>query len=200
MDLYAIALFIHFVGLIVLFSAFVLHARGDRQLRRATSMEQAHVCIMLLKASGPMFPVGSMLLLLSGLYMSQPRWSFSTPWVTVGIAGVIAMSVIGGIVGGRHGGALKVYADQTRGPIPPELALVIRQRGPQITSLALGGAALGIVWIMAAKSNWTASIAVILTAAILGALAGERWTSLPSLRPDRESSRQGIGGTREPSI
>lgn len=191
MTLYPLALFIHFAGLIVLFSAFFLHMRGDIELRRATTMEQAQPCIALLKSSGPMFPIGSSLLFLSGVYMSSAQWSFSTPWVSVGIVAVIAMSVVGGIVGGRHGESVKAHSTQIRGPIPSEFDVVIRQRRPQIMSLALGGGALGIVWIMAAKSGWTGSIVAVLGGYVVGAFAGAITTGRSDAVID---GRRGGGG------
>ena len=172
MNFYTMALFAHFLGFIALFGAFVIHWRADRRLRMATNMDQARECIAFLNATGPMFPAGSLFLVLSGLYMTGVQWSFRTPWIVMALGGVVAMAIAGGAVGRRQGKALEAKASSASGPIPAELAEVIRRRGPGIVNLTVNGGALGIVWIMAAKPGWAGSIAAILIGAVAGAVFG----------------------------
>jgi hypothetical protein len=172
MNLYTIALFAHFLGFITLFGAFVLHWRADRRLRMATNMDQARECIAFLNATGPMFPAGSLFLVLSGLYMTSVQWSFRTPWIVIALAGVVAMAVAGGAAGSRQGRALETKAPAASGPIPADLAEVIRRRGPEIVNLTVNGGALGIVWIMAAKPGWAGSIAALVVGVAAGAVFG----------------------------
>ena len=72
MTLRSIALFVHLLGLITLFSGFAVAQRGGAQLRRARTVEQVGLWIGLLQQAPAMFTAGAIMLLVSGLYMVRP--------------------------------------------------------------------------------------------------------------------------------
>jgi hypothetical protein len=135
-------------------------------------MEGAHENIAILKSTAPMFPLGTLLLILSGLYLATTQWSISTPWVVIALVSLVLIAAVGAVVGGRHGKSIERHATQLRGPIPDELARVIQRPSPEIISFGLGGAALGLLWIMEAKPGWTGSAMTVAIGAALGALIG----------------------------
>ena len=79
MNLYSIALFVHMLGLIALFGGLVMIQNAGRVLRGSAIWEDARRCLVVMRPTAGMFAGGAVLLLLSGLYMTSARWSFSFP-------------------------------------------------------------------------------------------------------------------------
>ena len=98
MNTYGIALFVHIVGLIALFSALVLLQRGVVRLRTASTWEEARVWLGMMRPVGGMFLFGTLDLLATGLYMARLQWTSDAPWVVVGEIVVVACAVVGAIV------------------------------------------------------------------------------------------------------
>jgi hypothetical protein len=169
MQIYSIALFLHFLGLITLFGAFAIYLRTGARLRAATAMEEAHSCLGLLESTNPMFPAGLMLLLASGVVMLITRWRSAQPWIVVGLVGLVAITAIGGVVSSRQLRAIRDAAPADERSISAELERAIANRAPWLVTAALAGGALGIVWVMTIKPGWVGSIAAVTIATVLGA-------------------------------
>lgn len=175
MTAYEIALFIHFLGLITLFGAFVLMQRGGARVRQAATVGELRLWLGLLQTTRPMFPASSVFLLASGLYMTADVWTFETPWVVVGIVSVVAFAVVGPTVVGRGLGAIGAAAATAgEGPVPAELTERIAEPRPWIAMSAMNGAAIGLVWIMVTKPGWAGAIGVVLGLALVGGIIGSR--------------------------
>src|SRR5262245_58348870 len=167
----AIALFIHLMGVITLFVAIGIVQRGGARIRGASTVGEMRLWLGLVESTNRMFPAGTLLILLSGLYLAARFWSFRVPWVSVAMASIVVMAVVGGTVIGR--GLRKIAgAAAGSGPVSVDLARIARRPAPWIAAAALNGMALGVVWIMVRKSGWAESIAVILAFAVIGTLAG----------------------------
>jgi predicted integral membrane protein DUF2269 len=169
MLLYNIALFVHLLGLVTLFAAFALYLRAGARLRTAISIDQARSWLDLLESTNPMFPAGLMLLLASGVYMMVTRWRPPPPWIVVGLVGLVAITVIGGIVSSRQLRTIRAAASADQHSISAELERAIAMRAPWLITNALNGAAVGIVWVMTIKPGWAGSVAAVAIGTALGA-------------------------------
>ncbi|MGH7564324.1 MAG: DUF2269 family protein [Gemmatimonadota bacterium] len=172
MRLYDIALFVHMLGLIALFGAFVVSVGAGARLRSATDMEQIRTWLGLLESTGPMFPAGLGLLLLSGLYMMMDSWRALYPWIAVALVGLILIGVLGGVVVGRRLRALSAATAESGGTVSEDLSRRIAEPLTWTMMAALNGLALGIVWVMSTKPGWAGSIIAVALATVLGAALG----------------------------
>jgi hypothetical protein len=177
---YELALFLHILGVIILFGAIVLFQGVGARLRAAKTVSDARLSLLIMRPTGRMFPVGAVLLILTGLYMADQAWSFSTPWIVVAIVTIVLMLAVGGLLVGRTMERLgRAAMSAEDGVLPPELAEAIA-RGPWIPIAAQSGMALGIVWLMTVKPEWVGSIVAIIIFALLGAVAGVAITRRPA--------------------
>jgi len=172
MSLYSLALFIHLLGLIAVFGAFVLLQNAGRRLRGVTTWQEARPWLDLLRSINGMVAGGLIMMLGTGLYMSHELWSFTTPWVMVGIIAAALLMIGEPLVVGRKIAELRRAAEENQGVIPADRRAVITGSPLWSTIHAMNGAALGMVWVMSAKPGWTQSIAVPLALAVLGAMVG----------------------------
>ena len=129
--------------------------------------------LTLLRSTAPMFPIAGVILVVSGLYMANDVWSFSTPWIVVAFWSLVLLQVVGGVVvGGRLQkiGALSGTAGE--GAVSAEMARLIADPVLWASMSALSFGAIGILWLMANKPDWAESIGVVVVLAIVGAAAG----------------------------
>ena len=173
MDLYGLALFIHILGVITLFSAFVLVQRVGIQLRAAETVDDVRLWMRILMPVKNMFASASILLLLTGLFMTWRAWTWETPWVVVGIATVVALMGLGNTLAGPSLRKIGMTAGKAQpGPIPQELRAALHEPKLWIVMNGNNAAALGAIWIMTNKPGLLASIAIVVGLWIGGAAIG----------------------------
>lgn len=179
MTLQSVALFIHLLGLIALFSGFAVAQRGGAQLRRADTVEQVRVWIGLLQQTPAMFMAGLVMLLVSGLYMAGPP-AGKEPWVGVALTGLVLTGVLLGVMYGPWLAAIKASAARaSSGRVSADLARRIADRGRWTLLAAINGASIGIVWLMVVKPGWTGSVGAALAGGGLGAIVGAALSRAP---------------------
>jgi hypothetical protein len=171
MTLYGIALFLHILGVINLFGGMVLVQQAGGRLRGSSTWEEARHWLGLLAVTRGMFAFGSVLLLVTGIYMTHQGWTYR-PWIVVAIVVVVLFAVVGGAVLGRRLAGLGRMAAERSGPIADGDGALFRSPGFWSAVFALNGGALGVVWLMTNKPDWTVSIAVPVALTIFGALVG----------------------------
>ncbi len=169
----SIPLFIHLLGVIALFIAIVTTQRAGARARAARTTDELRVWLSLARTTAPMFPVAFLLILGGGLYMTYRTWTFSTPWVVVGLVSVGIMLLLGGLVVGRSVVALDRAAEAAPpGPVTPELGRMLRRPSLWTTMGFLTGIGVGMLWVMINKPDWLQSITVVVTLSIVAAVAG----------------------------
>jgi hypothetical protein len=183
MNAYNIALFVHFLGLITLFGAFVIYPRAGMRLRAAGTRGEVRGWLGLLEATRPMFGAGPGLLFLSGLYMSAVKWKAAYPWIVVAFIGLVAISALAGRVGTRHLRAVRTAVGESDGPVPIELSRLIGDPKPWTIMMAMNGTAVGVVWIMTTKPGWIGAVGVVAVATALGAIVGSAMVRRGLRRP-----------------
>lgn len=170
MNTYNVVLFVHVLGVVMLFAAFATTQLGGAQLRRAGSTEQARLWLGLLKVTGPMFGIAFLLILAAGLYMTVDVWNFSTAWIDVALVTVGIMLVVGNAVVGRGLATMgKTAGGAPDGPLSLELQTMIQDRAVWTSVSTLNGFGVGVLWLMTNKPGWTESIVVVLLLGLMGA-------------------------------
>jgi hypothetical protein len=172
MTAYDIALFFHLLGVIAMFSGFAVYTRAGIRLRAATDMDQVRSWLGMLESSGPMFASGSVLLLVSGVYMMVMRWRAPLPWLSVALFGLLTIWIVGATVSGKHLRHIRSAVSEARGSISGELSFRIANPFAWTVVTALNGLALGIVFVMTTKPGWLGSIGVALGGMTIGAAVG----------------------------
>jgi hypothetical protein len=172
-----VALFIHILGVAVLFTAMGFLQRGGAKVRAASTAEEMRLWLSLVETTGRMFPLALLFILGSGLYMTDQVWSFDTPWIAVAIVSVILMGVIGGVVVGRDFSAMGRAA---AGASSSDLTRAVGAPLPWIAATALNGMGIGVVWLMTIKPGWTQSILVVTILTVLGGVIGAAMVRRPS--------------------
>lgn len=174
---YNVVLFVHVVGVVLLFAAFSATQLGGAGLRRAETTQQARLWLGLLRVTGPMFGAAFLLILAAGLYMASDVWNFSTSWIVVALVTVGIMLVLGGAVVGRGMSKMgRMAATAPEGPLSPELQTAIHDQAVWTSSFVLTGFGVGVLWLMTNKPGWTESIVVVLGFGLIGAALGAATT------------------------
>lgn len=169
MDAYHVVLYIHFLALLVGFSAGTVMAVCLLKLRRADTLEQAVAWGQLAGQIEKAFPIAVVGLYGSGIYMTHHFWSFSDSWVVIPIVGLAVLSLQGPLVAGRQGHklseALKANGPGRLGEEARRLTVNPLLWGAEFSNMGL---VLGIVFVMTEKLGWGAGIAAV----VIGYAAG----------------------------
>jgi hypothetical protein len=104
---YTIALFIHFLSLLLATAAMAATFLAAIGLRGATDADEAARSLATIERIVPAFPVATLGLLASGAWMTESSWTWTTPWILGGIIGLVALVVLGAGIDGGHNRALK---------------------------------------------------------------------------------------------
>jgi hypothetical protein len=155
---YSIALFLHIVGALLLFVILTVEGIALRQLRRAATVEAAHVAAALLRLNRIVGPLSALGVLIPGLYMTATNWGW-VAWIVVGLVSWLAIAVLGAVNG------VRILALDRSG------ALLTGIRNPTflISWLTRVGTALGVVLLMTVKPGAAGAVLAILLAAAAGA-------------------------------
>jgi hypothetical protein len=119
----------------------------------------------------PVFPVSSIVIVGSGIYLVMKVWDWGTPWLVVSIAAFVLIGVVAPLVQGRHFKAVDREARRASpGPIPPGLGRLIADPILATSSQVVAAFSLGIIYLMTVKpSTWIGSILTMVVAAAIGA-------------------------------
>lgn len=168
-----IALFLHLLGVVLLFLAMGVVQLGGARIRGASRVEDIRLWLGLVRTTSRLYPISTLLLIVSGLYLTARFWSFALPWVVVPILSVVVMGVLGGRV---VGGGLEAIGRAATGvgPVSDELARLTREPRLWMSATAVNGAGLGVLWVMVNKPGWFESLAVLGALLALGAILGAR--------------------------
>ena len=181
---YSIALFLHLVGVLVLFANIGLEQTGLRQLRNAPSLAQVREWMLLLRRLRRFDGPAAIVILVSGGYMVG-HGAGHHAWVVAGIAGMVLMAVLGAGVGRPRFVAIGKALPTTEGAVPPSLRE--RREDPVLRVTAATRAALGlaVVFDMVIKPEALGALSVFVIALVIGAataLRGARQLELGSRR------------------
>jgi hypothetical protein len=176
MSVYRAVLFLHLVTVVVLVSAAVVARVGVSQLRRARRVEQVAAWMRSLGSLKIVFPVGVVLLYLTGGWLVGQAFHWTDGWVIVSALGLLAVHVNGSTASASSfraiGGAMGGLQD---GPVPAAAHAPLRAERLWYALHANLGIVLGVVWLMETKPAPLPAVGIVLSTAALG--LGAAWST-----------------------
>lgn len=170
MNTYHYVLYVHLLALFVGIGAGSVLFTCLFQLRAARTVEAAAPWGMVSSKVAKLFPVAILGLFFSGAYMTHKFWTWSTPWIVLGIAGLVVLTVQGGGIAEHT--AKKLQAAMTAngpGPLGPEARRMTLHPGLWVVEFTNFGLVFGVVWNMTEKPGWGGSIAAVVVGYAVGA-------------------------------
>jgi hypothetical protein len=174
MRLYAVAMFVHVLGIIAVFGGFAMQHRAGSRLRHAARYDEARPWAELLAATRTMVPSGAGMLLASGGYLSARLWPNPPAWLVVAIVAVVFIGVAALAVVGPRFRAIGSSVAVGEGPLSAASTQAIAGAAAWTTLAATNGAALGTIWLMTARPALVEAVLVVLVPTIVGGIVGLR--------------------------
>ena len=182
MDTYHVVLYIHFLSLLVGFSAGVVEAVCLLKLRGAETLEAAVPWGQLAGQIEKAFPIAIVGLYATGAYMTHDLWSFSTSWVLIPIVGLAVLSLQGPLVAGRQGHKLKhALMGNGPGPLGDDARRLTVDRLLWSAAFSNLGLVLAIIWVMVEKPGWGGGIAACMIGYGVGLLLAALLAKKPAV-------------------
>jgi len=170
LNTYHYVLYVHLLSLFLGIGAGSVLLTCLFQLRAAGTVEQAVPWGIVSGKVARLFPVAILGLFGTGAYMTSKFWTWGTPWIDVGIAGLVLLGVQGGGIG-EHTAKKLQAAMRANGPGPlgAEARRMTLHPGLWVVEFTNFGIVLGVVWNMTEKPGWGGSIAAMLVGYAVGA-------------------------------
>lgn len=171
--MYQLGLFLHLASLVFAFYATGMVAAGLWRLRRAEHTGEARTALHDIERSDKMHPIAMVGLLLTGAYMTQTQWSWSTPWIDAAIVALVLIGAFsGGVLGARMKAVMRAMADVPEGPISPAVRARLNDPVMLAGSNAIPFFVFATMWIMIAEPSGPACAAILAAGAVVGAVVG----------------------------
>jgi Predicted integral membrane protein (DUF2269) len=184
MNPYPIALFTHFLGLVGLFVGYGLEWVASSLLRLSTSSDQARSWLRIYKLSLPFSGPGLLILIVSGGYMASITGAWSQGWISASLLAIVVALAMGFAL-------ILPRIREIRTALPEGIAalsenVLARLQDPMILTLIRTrfALALGIIYLMTAKTEaLSSSLFILLGAIVVGLLASlTAWFSRPKTK------------------
>ena len=181
MDKYHVALYIHFVSLLIGIGAASVLTVCAFQLRAARTLADAGPWGRVAAKVGRVFPIAILGLFGSGAYMTSDLWTWDTGWIEVGIAALVVLAIQGPVVAERSG---KKVAQALMANGPGELRGDALRKTKYLplwwAEMSAIGLVLAIIWNMTTKAGLGSSIAAAVGGYAVGVALALLFTRQPS--------------------
>jgi hypothetical protein len=175
MTLYALALFVHIVGVLGLFMGIGLQWIIVQRLSQAQTVAQVREGTSMVAIQERLWPTAALLILLAGIYMTVTAWGWRTPWIDVSLAALIVQGAVAGALINRRLKAIHTGIAATEAPagaFPPglkrQIADPVLRAAVQINAIM----GLGVVFLMTTKPGLVGSLITLAVALLLGIVTG----------------------------
>lgn len=171
--LYGTVLFLHVMSVIALFAAITIEHTGGGRIRRAETVADLRRWVAYVQVTEFIFPVATLGLIVTGVWLALDRFSLEVGWVGVSFALLVVMAIGGPLIQGRK---LKALHRELEGA--PDGQATAEQlaaaRSPLVwgSVFAMSGAAVGIIVNMTVKPEMAAALAWPVALALLGIIGG----------------------------
>jgi hypothetical protein len=176
----SLVLFVHSVGMLVLFGGMGVEWLILGALRRSTTQQQASLWLRVCAALPPVIGASVGLILVSGIYMTVRSELYQAGWVRVSFGAMVLMGILGGpLIRSRMNAIREAGGDNETAATLNRNAWDPLVRASLFIRLAVG---LALVYLMIAKPGFSESLVVAGAALALGAaisVGAGRGTSSP---------------------
>ncbi len=171
MSLYALALFVHLVGVIGIFAGLATWLFGAVVLVRADRVEQVRVIAGAMEVVGNLVVASILVLAAGGFYMGLTTWGIQAVWLDVATVAFVLLAPVGVfVIDPRLKEIVKLAKQEPDGPLSVKLAARSRSGFLLISLLVYVVYLLGIVFLMAIKPALTTAILTMVVAIAAGLL------------------------------
>jgi len=169
--LYTIALFIHIVGVLGLFTCISLELASLFGLRRASLLEEVRTWASLHRVIAWAFPLAALLTLGAGLFLALDAWGWKVAWIDISFFAFIAMGLLGRFNDRRHQRVHQAMGEALSGPVPVELLPHLNDEVLWSSTMLLTAIGLGVVFLMTIKPGLLGSLLALSMAIVVGLFA-----------------------------
>ncbi len=168
MTLYPYALFLHIVGALALGASNVVILLVFSGIRGATTVANVRFWGTVARRTRQLTAFSPIVLLLSGAYMVFTAWGWTTPWIDVSLALMIAMALLGPrVVGPRFAKVGKSAAQSADGAISPELHALRDDQALWLGVAVSMALYLSVIYLMTVKPALLASLLTVVVALVV---------------------------------
>src|SRR3981189_2125437 len=166
MTVYALILFLHLTGVVALFLAFGIEWAAISFLGNSATPAEAQTWLRLARI-GPLVNGPALLLvILSGGYLASLIGVFKQGWIPASFVGIAAVAALGGAINAPKTRAIRLAIPEGG----EKLSGALRNKLLPVSVRLRTFAALGIVFMMAAKLPFGPSMLALLGGLVLGLL------------------------------
>lgn len=159
MDTYLLVKFGHLLAVAAAFAASGILHHSLTRVMKAERIPLALDALGTVRALAPRMPAIMLVLFVTGVYLTQNRWTWTQPWIQVGTAGLLSMLAVSllilkprfAVIGMRYGQA-------GDGPVSEELRALIRDPLVSIASHYQAIMAATIIFLMVTKLGMMGSL------------------------------------------
>jgi Predicted integral membrane protein (DUF2269) len=186
---YDLALFVHVLGAIGLFSAVSLVVVAFTRMRHASTLEQIRDWAAVAQVAGKSLVFISLVILAPALYMVIVAWEFTTPWVLASLVTFVALAVLGATVSGRTIQQVSALAGAApSGPVPDHLRRALLAPRLWLAEGIRLALLVGLLCLMTMKPDTLFSWLILAGMLLLGIILGV----LPQRSPKPSSQKESL--------
>lgn len=170
---YEWGLFAHLIGVFGMSGGAVAIVLTLAMMRRAATVGEIRVWASFGSLLEKIFPVASIILLGSGIYMvEEVDWPWGDGWINVSLVALIALMVLGPTINGRKVSAIEKAAEAAPdGPVPESMRVQLDDPVLFGSVHAMTLVVLGIIYNMTTKPGDAQAGIVIVMAIVIGVLS-----------------------------
>jgi len=169
MDAYSIVLTVHLLALVLAAMASAVALYAALRLRQVTTVREAAEWGRLVASVVPAFPIATLTLFGSGAYMTEADWTWGTPWIDAGLAGLGLIVICGSGVEATRGRQLK--HELVSAGMSARGVRLLRDPYAWSAKMTTLTVMVGVVFVMTTKPDSVASAATIAAAVVVGVLS-----------------------------
>lgn len=190
MNAYQFTLFLHFIFLTAAVVGAALAGYAALHRRSSETAADALWWGAFVRRVVRIFPLASVGLIVTGGYMTHRAWSWSTPWISAGLAGLIVIMLLGaGVEGARDRTA---SAELRAAGLSQRARRLLRDPIAWSARVTTWTLVVAVIFVMTVKPSATiciASFAVALVCGVVGAVPF--WATAPGGAVASAASREG---------
>lgn len=169
--LYSIMLFLHILGVIILFVAVGLTIISMIGMLNSKKTETIRIWATLAVKVDGLLPLSVIVIFFPALYLVINSWGWDVAWINLSLATLAIMLIMGPSINLRRLKQIKLAADAETSITPSTLLInTVQDRLLWISVFTMTALGLSIVFIMTVKLAFVGSLLSLATAIILGYL------------------------------
>lgn len=167
--LYNVVLFLHILGVVIMFMAIAVLALSMLSMLHAKDTEDVKRWSGIAVKIDALFPMSTLLILVPALYLVFSTWGWGTAWINVSLAALLGTSFLGPVINLRRlKGILAAAEAETDAVLSGGLVNKVRDRVLWNSVSVMSMLIVGILFLMAVKLALLGSLITMALAIVVG--------------------------------